>query len=284
MRRWRDIGSEMFEPALDGRTEERMFRGLLEPHEAPAGFGGAAAVLRWAATTAFAEAAIPTDPARKQRIVASMVSIISSEHPSRTSVAVPPPTLRAGSRRGPVPFLPRLRLVAALVATFLFASMGLAFAGALPGSAQTVASSLLAHVGIHVPKGHGATPTPNGGSTGSGGAPTTGPGAGHAKGPTATGPVLNGHHGHDHGRGHGRDHRHGDSGHGNGRDHRHGDHGRYGDHGDNGDGRNGKGHTAGGNGHQGYGHGGDGGTDGHGHTGDHHGSGHGPAGKDLAWT
>ena len=242
MRRWRDIGSEMFEPVIDARAEEKMFRGLLEPHEAPAGFAGVAAVLRSAAAVAGAATPI-SDRARKQRIVASMVSIISSDHPSGFSVAVPPPTLRAGSRRGPVPLLPRLRLVAVAVVGFLFASMGLAFAGALPGPAQNVASSLLSHVGIHVPKDHATSATH--GSTG--GAPVTEPGSGSGPsgGGTKTGPGPSdpgrGHHGrhghgnegeqghHGHHRGHDGylGHRNRGEGNGNGRGHTsHGDSGR----------------------------------------------------------
>jgi hypothetical protein len=249
MKRWRDIGTEMFEPALDGRTEERMIRGLLEPHEAPVGFAGVAAVLRSAALASGGDAAaVEYDRALRQRIVASMVSIISSA-PSDLSVVVPPPNLRAGRRRGPVPFRPRLRLVGVAVVGFLLASVGLAFAGALPGPAQSVASSLLSHVGIHVPAEHGSHSATHAGSAGE---PAQRPGTptGHApaakgggKGPATPGPGRHG----DHGRGRGRDHRSGDHGRDSRGDHHHGDHR---DHGSDGNGRSGRG---GDNGHQDHG-------------------------------
>jgi len=267
MRRWRDIGSEMFEPVIDARTEEKMFRGLLEPHEAPVGFAGVAVVLRSAVAAGMAVAS--PDRARKQRIVSSMVSIICSDHPSGFSVAVPPPTLRAGSRRGPVPFLPRLRLVAVAVVGFLFASMGLAFAGALPGPAQNVASSLLSHVGIHVPNGHGMHATTHSSGGGSGGAPDKEPGSGSRPvgrgSPTEHSGPRHGHHGRyghgnegDHGHHHhDGDHRHGNHGHGNG----------------NGNGRGQYGHADNGRRSHGRGRSGDSGSHdgGHGHS-SHHGS------------
>jgi len=226
VKRWRDIGTEMFEPVVDARTEERMFLGLLEPREAPAEYARVVVVLR----AARGAAAVGSDVLVRERVVASMVSVISSDLPSELSVAVPPPTLRAGSRRGPVPFLPRLRLVGVMVAGFLVASVGLAFAGALPGSAQGVASSLLAHVGLHVPNHHrGATPhvaphatlPPNGSTTQGGG----GLGPGRNKTPAATWPGHGNHEGwrHHHGRGHrsggyGRSHDRGGD-HRGGRDH-----------------------------------------------------------------
>ena len=229
MKRWRDVGVETFEPALDGRTEEKMFRAVLEPGEAPAEFAGVAAVLRSASLAGRPDAAAPADRALQRRIVSSMVSIISSGLHAEPSVVVPPPSVRAEPRRGQVPFLPRLRLVAVAAAVFLFASMGLAFAGALPGAAQNLASSLLAHVGIHVPSDQPSS-----------GQPSQNPGgAGKSNGPHPGGnPGNHGHHrGDGNGNGeHGRGNRghHGDNGRHLGRDLPHGDNSNHGHTGNNG--------------------------------------------------
>ena len=229
MKRWRDIGTEMFEPVVDARTEEKMFLGLLEPREAPADYAGVVAVLR----AARAVVAPESDPVLRERVVASMVSIISSDLRSEVSVAVPPPTLRAGSRRGPVPFLPRLRLVGVMVVGFLVASMGLAFAGALPGGAQGVASSLLAHVGIHVPKEHGGGGphgAPPGGTVPAKGS-TTQSGGTHSPGTSNGSGTWPGRHrrhdrrsDHRHWDGHGTDERNHRTDHHSGRDRRGGSH------------------------------------------------------------
>lgn len=260
MKRWRDIGTEMFDPVVDARTEERMFLGLLEPREAPVEYAGVVAVLRAARSASVMESGADL----RERVVASMVAVISSGPSSELSVAVPPPTLPAGSRRGPVPFLPRLRLVGALVVGFLAASVGLAFAGALPGPAQGVASSLFAHVGIHVPNHHGgaaphATIPPKGSTTPAG----RGLGPGRTKTPAATWPGRGNHKGWREHR-HGGDQRHGRDGKG-----REGDHHRPSDH-HSGRDRGGRGsHGSDTDGHGSRGHGGDG--SGHGRGGSSHG-------------
>jgi len=165
MRSWRDIGAEMFEPTLDPRTEEKMLRGLLEPHEAPAEFARVAAVLRVAASAGATDPSPGTAAAgeagreRRRRVIESMVAIISTELPSELASPTAPRPATAGSRRGTASLLPRLRLVAVACVGFLLASVGLAFAGALPGPAQDAASSMLAHVGIHVPHHQGETTT-----------------------------------------------------------------------------------------------------------------------------
>jgi hypothetical protein len=49
----------------------------------------------------------------------------------------------------------KLKIATALVAASMTTSTGLAFAGALPGAAQNVASTLFAKVGVSLPRGNG---------------------------------------------------------------------------------------------------------------------------------
>jgi hypothetical protein len=122
---------------LDTDTADRLLAGAIQSEDAPPGYAELARVLRAASGETTAE-----ELAREEEIVAMVAAAVrssSSVHPS--------------SRRSYMPFaLSRPRISAALVAAWLACTViGLASAGALPGAAQEIASTMLDKVGISVP-------------------------------------------------------------------------------------------------------------------------------------
>jgi hypothetical protein len=142
---------------LDDSTAERLLRGALPPDDAPPGYSGVVTLL----DTARTEARTATS-ARTEDTITAMV---------------------AASRVRPIPVVPRRRPIKAKVATAASAGLltlsGMAAAGALPSVAQRHIATVLAKVGIEVPRGerrHGRSPssahTPRADDTGGVGATT----------------------------------------------------------------------------------------------------------------
>jgi hypothetical protein len=133
---WSDMDYDM--QPLDTNTADRLLAGAIQPEDAPPGYAELARVLRAASAETTAE-----ELAREAEVVAMVAAAVvrssSSVHAS-------------SSRRSYMPFaLSRPRISAALVAVCLACSVGLASAGALPGAAQEIASTMLDKVGISVP-------------------------------------------------------------------------------------------------------------------------------------
>jgi hypothetical protein len=133
---WSDMDYDM--QPLDTNTADRLLSGAIPPEDAPPGYAELARVLRAASGETTAE-----ELAREEEIVAMVAAAVrssSSVHPS-------------SSRRSYMPFaLSRPRISAAIVAAWLACTViGLASAGALPGAAQEIASTMLDKVGISVP-------------------------------------------------------------------------------------------------------------------------------------
>ena len=127
-----DDGSiEMSRETLDDWTAERLLRGALPPDDAPPGYGGVATLLQ----SARAEARTATS-IRAEDTIAAMV---------------------AATRTHAIAVVPRRRGMKAKVATAasagLLALSGATAAGALPSAAQQQVSTVLAKVGIGVPRG-----------------------------------------------------------------------------------------------------------------------------------
>jgi hypothetical protein len=125
---------------LDESTAERLLRGALPPDDAPPGYGGVATLLDTARTEARSATSAMTEDT-----IAAMVAV---------------------SRVRPIPVGPRRRPIKAKVATAASAGLltlsGMAAAGALPSVAQRHISTVLARVGIEVPRGerrHGRLPS-----------------------------------------------------------------------------------------------------------------------------
>jgi hypothetical protein len=270
MRRWSDVQAMISEPAIDKRTEEKMFFGTLDPEDAPPELARVAVLLRAAAlprTDPAGSLITDTERLRQQHDVAAMAAVIAA-------VPAGAPAAVQGHRywksmsalRPAAPGLrfwkvmsalrpragARARLVLVMALGLMVLSAGMAFAGVLPSPVQHAASVLFSKVGVHVPDdGHRGT------SHGSGKEP--GSSSGHEK---VTG---SGDHGNrtDHGKHSGQE-KNGNRGKHTGE----GDGGHEGDHGHDGKGdggHEGSGHD--GDGHEGGGHDGDGGDDHSGHGG-----------------
>jgi hypothetical protein len=133
---WSDMDYDM--QPLDTDTADRLLAGAIQPEDAPPGYAELARVLRAASAETTAE-----ELACEAEIVAMVAAAVrssSSVHPS-------------SSRRSYMPFaLSRPRISAAIVAAWLACTViGLASAGALPGAAQEIASTMLHKVGISIP-------------------------------------------------------------------------------------------------------------------------------------
>lgn len=259
MRRWSDVQAMISEPAIDKRTEEKMFSGTLAPEDAPPGFSRVAVLLRAAALprTQAPSGSLVTDTEklRQQHVVAAMAAVIAAA-PEGLPAAAPGhffwkamsplrPQRAGGRRRG------RARLVLVMALGLMVLTAGMAFAGVLPSPVQHAASALFSKVGVHVPHGHGHE------GTGSGGEP--GSPSGHDK-VTGSG---------DHGKGTDHGEHTGQKKNDNRGKHTGQDKGHH----------EGDGHGGGGS-HEGDGHHGDGGHEGGGHEGDGHGGdGHGGSGS-----
>ena len=91
MRRWGDVEAMISEPAIDKRTEEKMFFGTLAPEDAPPEFARVAVLLRAAAlprTQARAGSLITdTEKLRQQHVVAAMAAVIAAAPEGRPAAA-----------------------------------------------------------------------------------------------------------------------------------------------------------------------------------------------------
>jgi hypothetical protein len=127
---------------LDHRTAERLLREALPPDDAPPGYGGVAKLLQAARAEARAESS-----ARTGETITAMVAVIEANPPSAPAVR----PVRATRRR------PR-RIAAVVVSSAALALFGgMTAAGALPAAAQDHVASVLAKVGIDVPRGDGSS-------------------------------------------------------------------------------------------------------------------------------
>ncbi len=282
MRRWSDVEAMISEPAIDKRTEEKMFFGTLAPEDAPPGFARVAVLLRAAAaprTDAGSGSMITdTEKLRQQHVVAAMAAVIAAApegfpaaapgHSFRKAMS-PARQERVGRRR-----LRRARLVLVMAFGMMIAGASMAFAGVLPSPVQHVASVLFSKVGVHVPDGGESHGTGSGNEPGSSsghekttGSGDQGKGTDHGK---HTGQEKNGNRGLHKGQGKGGADRPGKGPHSGGPPTGKGP-------GNTGSGNNGASHQNDGNGHSG----GNGQGGGHGHGGGSgHGGGKGPDGHD----
>jgi hypothetical protein len=181
MRRWGDVEGMISEPAIDKRTEEKMFFGTLAPEDAPPEFARVAALFRAASlprTQAHTGSLITdTEKLRQQHVVAAMASVIAAA-PEGLPGAAPGHTFskamsalrpeRVGRRRRG-----RARLVLVMALGMMIAGAGMAFAGVLPSPMQHAASVLFSKVGVHVSDG--------GASQGTGPGKEPGSSSGHEK-------------------------------------------------------------------------------------------------------
>jgi hypothetical protein len=162
VRRWSDVEAMISEPAIDKRTEEKMYFGTLAPEDAPPGFARVAVLLRAAAaprTDAGSGSMITdTEKLRQQHVVAAMAAVIAAgpeglpagaHGHSFRKVMSPARPKRVGRRR----HLGRARLVLVMAFGMMIACASMAFAGVLPSPVQHAASVLFAKVGVHVPDG-----------------------------------------------------------------------------------------------------------------------------------
>jgi hypothetical protein len=130
---WCDLESEMQRFPLDANTADRLLAGSVAPEDAPPGYGGVATFLAAVADSSRAES-LPGESGA----VALLAAVVRS---SQTEITRP-------SRRSN---LSRLKLATAFVTVALAGTTGLAFAGSLPGAAQSIASDMLAKAGVTVP-------------------------------------------------------------------------------------------------------------------------------------
>lgn len=135
MTSWDDLESEMADPRfeLDVDTEDRLLAGLVAPDDAPPAYAEVAGALQ-----TLGRRFPPPDAEAEVATIQVMTEVLRKSTPG----PLPRPSLR---RRRPV------TRVALVLATSLLGTTGVAFAGGLPDAAQSVASDLLAKVGINVP-------------------------------------------------------------------------------------------------------------------------------------
>jgi hypothetical protein len=130
---WRDLESEMQRLPLDAHTADRLLAGSVAPEDAPPGYAGVATFLAAAADSSRAE-----DLPGESEAVTLLAAVVRS---SQIEITRP-------SRRS---IVPRLKLATAFVTVALAGTTGLAFAGSLPGAAQSIASEMLAKAGVSIP-------------------------------------------------------------------------------------------------------------------------------------
>jgi hypothetical protein len=126
-----DYTDEMQRPPLDLDTADRLLGGSVLADDAPPGYAGVAVFL--AEIDAGGEEVVASED-----LMAVLAAAVRSA-PTRETTS---------PRRS---FVPRIKLAAALAATALVGTTGLALAGTLPGAAQDIASEMLAKVGVTVP-------------------------------------------------------------------------------------------------------------------------------------
>jgi hypothetical protein len=118
---------------LDANTQDRLVAGLIAPEDAPPAYAEVAGALQ-----TLGRRLPPPDAAAEVATIRTMTEVL------RKSTPVPLPRWPRRRRR------PGAR-IALVVTTSLLGTTGVAFAGGLPDAAQSVASDLLAKVGITVP-------------------------------------------------------------------------------------------------------------------------------------
>jgi hypothetical protein len=148
---------------LDLHTADRLLAGAVAPKDAPPGYADLAGLLEATWTEP-----MPDELGRETETVAMMAAEVRT--PSGRDR--PSPTKRPARSS-----VSRARITAALVAAGLACGTALAWAGALPGPAQDVASSVLDRVGISVPDHKGGLRQPPNGSR-AGAATSSSPGKG----------------------------------------------------------------------------------------------------------
>ena len=130
----RDPWDEMRNLLIDRDTADRLLSGSVAPDDAPPGYAGVAGIL-WACAQL-----PPLDAAPERKTILAMTQRIRSHRPAHPSV--PGRVARRSVR---------LKLVGVGVGAMLVATSGLAFAGELPASAQRIAHSVFASIGIDIP-------------------------------------------------------------------------------------------------------------------------------------
>lgn len=118
---------------IDADTADRLLAGSVAPEDAPPGYAGVVVLL---ATAAGDE--VEDNLLREEETIAVVAEIVRLSQTQR-------------SRRPRRSFVQRLKFATAFVTIALAGTIGLAFAGSLPGAAQDVASSMLAKVDVSVP-------------------------------------------------------------------------------------------------------------------------------------
>jgi hypothetical protein len=137
MSSWSDLDHDVQPVALDPNTVDRLLRGTIAAEDAPPGYAEVTRLLDAASAPSTDE-----ELAREAETVRMMAAAVRSSQES--NLASPRGSLK--------PFaLTRPRVTAALVAAGLACTTSLAFAGALPGAAQQIASTVLAKVGVTIP-------------------------------------------------------------------------------------------------------------------------------------
>ena len=162
-----DGRDEMRVLSLDPGTAERLIEGWIAPDDAPPGYPEVAWLVR-----ALRGGGLIPSPATERQAVAAMAEAI------RSQLVTDPSSPRRFTVRNAL----RAKIVGTAFVGVLVGTTGLALAGALPGAAQGIASSMLAKIGISVPgpNAHAGThPNIRGGSG-------EGPGASQASPPTDT--------------------------------------------------------------------------------------------------
>jgi hypothetical protein len=153
---------------IDDETAGRLLAGAIAPDDAPAGYGGVAALvgaLTAPATTAELHRQAQTIEAMREEIVRS--SLVAPPMPK--PMPKPMPTRKpAASGRA------RLRMVAVVVVGTLVLGTGMAMAGVLPPPVQRFAATVLSRVGITVPSPNSTSGPPAGRHSNNGGHGTGG--------------------------------------------------------------------------------------------------------------
>jgi hypothetical protein len=130
---WRDLESEVQRLPLDANTADRLLAGLVAPEDAPPGYRGVATFL-----AAVADSSRADELSGESEAVALLAAVVRS-----SQIEITRPSRRSN--------LSRLKLATAFVTVALAGTTGLAFAGSLPGAAQSIASDMLAKAGVTVP-------------------------------------------------------------------------------------------------------------------------------------
>ena len=182
----RDLEADMG-PTLDQGTAERLVRGM-HPDDAPPGYAEVAALLARLSNVEPADdgriratvdaMAASVEPGAASPPVADkeleMIDVLDNEQLAEETANTHPPR-RVRPRR-----FVRSKVVALATTALLLGTVGMAFAGELPGAAQDVARTMLAKLGVSVPgpnehagdhpntRGNASTQPPAAGTAGDG--------------------------------------------------------------------------------------------------------------------